>query len=135
MGNFLEAVARFKTKYEVISKTLKISSTNYNSLKELEEASNKLVELEKALGEQKNDEDFLKAKAIVKDHIEEQEEKLLKYAALKEKLERGDNLTTEEIQLKKEYEEKEKREKKLSEFKKEFGLDKEIKNTEKRLIT
>ncbi|MBP3426134.1 MAG: hypothetical protein J6K81_05395 [Rikenellaceae bacterium] len=131
MGNFLEAVARFKTKYEVISKTLKISSTNYNSLKELEEASNKLVELEKALGEQKNDEDFLKAKAIVKDHIEEQEEKLLKYAALKEKLESGDNLTTEEIQLKKEYEEKEKREKKLSEFKKEFGLDKEIKNTEK----
>lgn len=51
MGNpfkeFNESVDRFKTKYEVIHETQEISSANYKSIKELEEASKKLVELEK----------------------------------------------------------------------------------------
>jgi hypothetical protein len=43
MGNpfkeFNESVDRFKTKYEVIHETQEISSANYKSIKELEEAS------------------------------------------------------------------------------------------------
>ena len=48
MGNpfkeFNESVDRFKTKYEVIHETQEISSANYKSIKELEEASKKLWE-------------------------------------------------------------------------------------------
>ena len=43
---FNESVNRFKTKYEAIHEAQEISSDNYKSIKELEEASNKLVELE-----------------------------------------------------------------------------------------
>ena len=135
MGNpfkeFNESVDRFKTKYEVIHETQEISSVNYKSIKELEEASKKLVELEKALGEQKNDEDFLKAKDKAQQHLENQEEDLLKLAALNEKFANGEELTPEEIEFKTKWEEKEKKEKELKEFKKDYGIDEEIKRTEK----
>lgn len=129
----LEAVTRFKVKYEVICETKELSSTNYRSIKELEEASERLVELEKALGEQKNDEDFLRTKADAEKHIKQQEEELLKIAALNEKIANGEELTPEEIEIKKKWEEQERKEKELEEFKKKFGLDKEIKKTEKAL--
>lgn len=129
----LEAVTRFKVKYEVICETKELSSTNYKSIKELEEASERLVELEKALGEQKNDEDFLRTKADAEKHIKQQEEELLKIAALNEKIANGEELTPEEIEIKKKWEEQERKEKELEEFKKKFGLDKEIKKTEKAL--
>lgn len=139
MGNpfkeFNESVDRFKTKYEVIHETQEISSANYKSIKELEEASKKLVELEKALGEQKNDEDFLKAKDKAQQHLEEREKELQKIAILNEKLAKGQDLTPEEEVLKKKKEDLEAREKEYQDFKKKYGLEDEIKKTEKAVST
>lgn len=139
MGNpfkeFNESVDRFKTKYEVIHETQEISSANYKSIKELEEASKKLVELEIALGEQKNDEDFLKAKDKAQQHLEEREKELQKIAILNEKLAKGQDLTPEEEALKKKKEDLEVREKEYQDFKKKFGLEDEIKKTEKAVST
>ena len=139
MGNpfkeFNESVDRFKTKYEVIHETQEISSANYKSIKELEEASKKLVELEIALGEQKNDEDFLKAKDKAQQHLEEREKELQKIAILNEKLAKGQDLTPEEEALKKKKEDLEVREKEYQDFKKKYGLEDEIKKTEKAVST
>ena len=139
MGNpfkeFNESVDRFKTKYEVIHETQEISSANYKSIKELEEASKKLVELEKALGEQKNDEDFLKAKDKAQQHLEEREKELQKIAILNEKLAKGQDLTPEEKALKKKKEDLEAKEKEYQDFKKKYGLEDEIKKTEKAVST
>lgn len=139
MGNpfkeFNESVDRFKTKYEVIHETQEISSANYKSIKELEEASKKLVELEKALGEQKNDEDFLKAKDKAQQHLDEREKELQKIAILNEKLAKGQDLTPEEEALKKKKEDLEVREKEYQDFKKKYGLEDEIKKTEKAVST
>ena len=139
MGNpfkeFNESVDRFKTKYEVIHETQEISSANYKSIKELEEASKKLVELEKALGEQKNDEDFLKAKDKAQQHLEEREKELQKIAILNEKLAKGQDLTPEEEALKKKKDDLEVREKEYQDFKKKYGLEDEIKKTEKAVST
>lgn len=139
MGNpfkeFNESVDRFKTKYEVIHETQEISSANYKSIKELEEASKKLVELEKALGEQKNDEDFLKAKDKAQQHLDEREKELQKIAVLNEKLVKGQDLTPEEEALKKKKEDLEVREKEYQDFKKKYGLEDEIKKTEKAVST
>lgn len=139
MGNpfkeFNESVDCFKTKYEVIHETQEISSANYKSIKELEEASKKLVELEKALGEQKNDEDFLKAKDKAQQHLDEREKELQKIAILNEKLAKGQNLTPEEEALKKKKEDLEVREKEYQDFKKKYGLEDEIKKTEKAVST
>lgn len=139
MGNpfkeFNESVDRFKTKYEVIHETQEISSANYKSIKELEEASKKLVELEKALGEQKNDEDFLKAKDKAQQHLDEREKELQKIAILNEKLVKGQDLTPEEEALKKKKEDLEVREKEYQDFKKKYGLEDEIKKTEKAVST
>lgn len=127
---FNESVDRFKTKYEVIHETQEISSANYKSIKELEEASKKLVELEEALGEQRNDEDFLKAKDKAQQHLEEREKKFQKVAILNEKLAKGQDLTPEEEALKKKKEDFEAREKENQAFKKKYGLEDEIKKTE-----
>ena len=139
MGNpfkeFNESVDRFKTKYEVIHETQEISSANYKSIKELEEASKKLVELEKALGEQKNDEDFLKAKNKAQQHLDEREKELQKIAILNEKLAKGQDLTPEEEALKKNKEDLEVKEKEYQDFKKKYGLEDEIKKTEKAVST
>ena len=139
MGNpfkeFNESVDRFKTKYEVIHETQEISSVNYKSIKELEEASKKLVELEKALGGQKNDEDFLKAKDKAQQHLDEREKELQKIAILNEKLAKGQDLTPEEEALKKKKEDLEVREKEYQDFKKKYGLEDEIKKTEKAVST
>ena len=139
MGNpfkeFNESVDRFKTKYEVIHETQEISSANYKSIKELEEASKKLVELEKALGEQKNDEDFLKAKDKAQQHLDERGKELQKIAVLNEKLVKGQDLTPEEEALKKKKEDLEVREKEYQDFKKKYGLEDEIKKTEKAVST
>ena len=132
---FNESVDRFKTKYEVIHETQEISSANYKSIKELEEASKKLVELEKALGEQKNDEDFLKAKDKAQQHLDEREKELQKIAILNEKLAKGQDLTPEEEALKKKKEDLEVREKEYQDFKKKYGLEDEIKKTEKAVST
>lgn len=132
---FNESVDRFKTKYEVIHETQEISSTNYRSIKELEEASKKLVELEKALGEQKNDEDFLKAKDKAQQHLDDREKELQKIAILNEKLAKGQDLTPEEEALKKKKEDLEVREKEYQDFKKKYGVEDEIKKTEKAVST
>ena len=139
MGNpfkeFNDSVDRFKTKYEVIHETQEISSANYKSIKELEEASKKLVELEKALGEQKNDEDFLREKDKAQQHLEERKTELQKVAVLNEKLAKGEDLTPEEEALKKKKENLEAREKEYQDFKKKYGLEDEIKKTEKAVST
>lgn len=139
MGNpfkeFNDSVNRFKTKYEVIHETQEISSANYKSIKELEEASKKLVELEKALGEQKNDEDFLREKDKAQQHLEERKTELQKVAVLNEKLAKGEDLTPEEEALKKKKENLETREKEYQDFKKKYGLEDEIKKTEKAVST
>ena len=135
MCGFPEAISRFKIKYEVICETKELSSTNYKSLKELEEASKRLIELEEALGEQKNDKDFLRTKTDAQNHLKQQEEELLKLAALNEKIAKGEDLTPEEIELKKKCEEQEKKKKELEEFKKEYGIDEEYKKTEKAVST
>lgn len=139
MGNpfkeFNDSVDRFKTKYEVIHETQEISSANYKSIKELEEASKKLVELEKALGEQKNDEDFLREKDKAQQHLEERKTELQKVAVLNEKLAKGEDLTPEEEALKKKKEDLEAREKEYQDFKKKYGLEDEIKKTEKAVST
>lgn len=132
---FNESVDRFKTKYEVIHETQEISSANYKSIKELEEASKKLVELEKALGVQKNDEDFLKAKDKAQQHLENREKELQKIAILNEKLAKGQDLTPEEKALKKKKEDLEAKEKEYQDFKKKYGLEDEIKKTEKAVST
>lgn len=139
MGNpfkeFNDSVDRFKTKYEVIHETQEISSANYKSIKELEEASKKLVELEKALGEQKNDEDFLREKDKAQQHLEERKTELQKVAVLNEKIAKGEDLTPEEEALKKKKENLEAREKEYQDFKKKYGLEDEIKKTEKAVST
>ena len=139
MGNpfkeFNESVDRFKTKYEVIHETQEISSANYKSIKELDEASKKLVELEKALGVQKNDEDFLRERDKAQQHLEERKTELQKVAVLNEKLAKGEDLTPEEEALKKKKENLEAREKEYQDFKKKYGLEDEIKKTEKAVST
>ena len=139
MGNpfkeFNESVDRFKTKYEVIHETQEISSANYKSIKELDEASKKLVELEKALGVQKNDEDFLRERDKAQQHLEERKTELKKVAVLNEKLAKGEDLTPEEEALKKKKENLEAREKEYQDFKKKYGLEDEIKKTEKAVST
>ncbi len=132
---FNESVNRFKTKYEAIHEAQEISSDNYKSIKELEEASNKLVELENALGEQRNDADFLKAKEDAQQHLGKRELELQKVAALNDKLAKGQDLTPEEEALKKKKEDTEKREKELLDFKKKYGIEDEIKVTEKAVST
>ena len=135
MSSFSEALERFKTKYEVIHETHNISSDNYNSIKELEEASKKLEELEQALGEQKNDKDFVTAKDKAQKHLDEEKKKLLKLAALNEKIEKGEDLTPEENDFLKECRKQEARRKEFDEFKKKYGLDEEIKNTQEKVST
>ena len=135
MCGFSEAVERFKIKYEVIHETQNISSDNYNSIKELEEASKKFEELEQVLGEQKNDKDFVTAKDKAQKHLDEEKEKLLKLAALNEKFEKGEDLTLEETDFLKECRKQEERRKELDEFKKKFGLDEEIKKTQDKVST
>ena len=129
---FKDSVGRFKTKYEAIHETQYIALTNYQSIKELDEASKKLVELENVLKNQQNlDEDFLVAKNKAEQHVENQEEKLLKLEALNDKLEKGQDLTPEELDFKNKQEALEKRDKEYQEFKQKYGLDEEIKKTEK----
>lgn len=131
LKKFNGSVDRFKTKYEAIHETQDIASTNYQSIKELEEASKKLVELEKALDNQHNlDEDFSTAKDTAEEHLKVQEERLLKLEALNNKLEKGQNLTPEELDFKNRQEALNKRDEDYQEFKKKYGLDKEIKKTE-----
>lgn len=139
MGNpfkeFNDSVNRFKTKYEVIHETQEISFANYKSIKELEEASKKLVELEKTLGEQKYDEDFLREKDKAQQHLEEHKIELQKVAVLNEMLAKGEDLTPEEKALKEKKENLEAREKEYQDFKKKYGLEDEIKKTEKTVTT
>ncbi len=131
LKKFNGSVDRFKTKYEAIHETQDIASTNYQSIKELEEASKKLVELEKALDNQHNlDEDFSAAKDTAEEHLRVQEERLLKLEVLNNKLEKGQNLTPEELDFKNRQEALKRRDDDYQEFKKKYGLDKEIQKTE-----
>lgn len=129
LGEFNKSVSRFKTKYEVIFSAQDIASANYQSIEDLEEASEKLAELGEVLGEQRNDEDFLDARDKAAQHLEEQEEDLLKRSYLNEKIEKGENLSAEEIAFKEELAALEDREKKYQEFIEKYGLDAEIRNT------